>query len=236
MKKSNITLNLRTYCLQNINKKFAVKKSHKKRLIYVSVILAYCMMNGAQASEYPSLVDAISDTTSIKTYTLSESEITTSILGTLKGNTLTIDGSENHYGIQDGTGNKNAVLKITSGQNLIIKNIGSYTATTSDSIIDGKDIITEVTVNDSWNSFGTNESGQGAIHSTSGNITVTDSVFSNIKGRWGGAIYNKGGLSVSNSVFANNLATLVNMTDDGGAITAGFRWAIGKDPKDYKKK
>ncbi|MCR4881476.1 MAG: hypothetical protein K6A44_05945, partial [bacterium] len=190
-----------------------------KKILLAATIAAMVSPQDTSTLAYSTLIEAISDTsTPDKTYTLTGSETTTAVLGTLKGSSLIIDGSANKYGITDGTGNSSAYLKIGSGQSLTVKNIGTYTTTTSSDIIDGIDAIVGVTVGESWNGFGVNTSGQGAIYSDSGNITITDSAFSNNSGQWGGALYNKGTLSIAKSVFANNVNTNTGGDRGGSAL------------------
>ena len=100
-----------------------------------SLIIALCLgavctfnlHNSAGASEYPSLIDAIADTTTPRIYTLDQNEIVNASLGTIAGSspTLTIDGTSNKYGIiGNGT---SAGITVNNGSTLIIKNIGEAT-------------------------------------------------------------------------------------------------------------
>lgn len=203
------------YILEVDMKNKIVKQSRKLVIAAAFVVFLFPQ----SAFSYSSLVDAISDTTMPdKEYPLKHSETTSAILGNLKGSSLIIDGGENHYGITDGTGNKDAVLKLTSGQSLTVRNIGTYTETKSSSLIEGIEAITRINVGNSWNGFGQSAGYQGAISSTSATVTITDSVFSNNTGQYGGALYNKGTMSITNSVFAENKSTQTGGDRGGSAL------------------
>ena len=182
-------------------------------MLCAAVVCTCCMMSASQAAEYPSLNDAINSAVTPRTYTLDDTEIMTTTLGTFSekkgfGNrdtaeTLTIDGGTGHYGINNEYKTKSTRLLVGGAQSLNLQNLGTYTTTTSDSIVEGKSIITDVIVGESVNNFNKSEEYVGFLRSA-GTSNVSNSVFYNNYGRFGAALQNRenGTMSVTGSVFA----------------------------------
>ena len=126
-----------------------MRAKYKNRILFSAIVCACCIINSPQAVAYDSLIEAISDTTSPRTYTLNANETTYAVLGTMGGAdaTFTIDGGTGNYGIINGSSNKDARIYINKPtQTFNMQNVGSYTSTISDSIIAGKSVITDVVV------------------------------------------------------------------------------------------
>ena len=192
-----------------------MRAKYKNRLLFSAIVCACCIINSPQATAYDSLIEAISDTTSPRTYTLNANETTSAVLGTMGGAdaTFTIDGGTGNYGIINGSSNKDARLYISKqAQTFNLQNVGSYTTTTSDSIIAGKSVITDVVVGNAVKDFGiidpasANNSSYTGFLRSAGKSNITNSVFYNNNGIYGAALQNResGVLSVKNSVFVGN--------------------------------
>ena len=190
-----------------------MKKSHRNKILYIALIYSYCMMNNCQAMAYDSLIEAIQATTSPREYTLMGNETVATPLGNMGGTSsiLTIDGGTGHYGINNTSTNKDVRLYVGGTNTLNLQNLGTYTPVTSNTILTGKSVITDVIVGDSVKNFGiitanaSSSSYVGFLRSA-GKSNITNSVFYNNKGLYGSAIQNResGILSVKNSVFVEN--------------------------------
>lgn len=189
-------------------------KNDKKILVAAVLGLMAFSGNSVKAeSDYTSLKAAIANATQNTeyTYNLENSISGDSALGTMQGTgyALTIDGHS--FGIS-GNGEVEGI-RVQEGQSLILKNIGAYTTTVNN---DGK--VTSVSVTDSMNGFKSPDITLfGAVYNN-GTAAVTNSVFSNNTGRWGGALNNGGTISINNSVFAGNISTHNSdgSNDEGG--------------------
>lgn len=174
-------------------------------------------MNIAWASEYPSLLDAIQATDSPRTYTLDTNETTTTVLGDMGGpnSVLTINGGTDHYGITNASTANEIRLFVNKNQTVYLQNLGTYTTTTSDTIVDGVNIITGVTVGNFVNNFGKNSDRVGFLRSA-GTSYISNSVFYNNRGKYG-VVQNReeGTMSITGSVFVGNSLPQGAVHNDG---------------------
>ena len=188
-----------------------------QKALKIAAFLALTMgtfSRSPEAQAYDSLIEAIAATTSPREYTLNANETTNAVLGTMGGANdavFTVDGG--NFGIINGSSNKDARILISkSTQTFNLQNAGSYTPTTSGSIIEGKDVVTSVDVGNSITNFGVfntesaNTSSYVGFLRNAGKSNVTNSVFYNNRALYGAAIQNResGELSVKNSVFVGN--------------------------------
>lgn len=187
--------------------------------------------NSVFAAEYSSLKDTLIDSTSPRDYTLNQTETVTSDLGNMASGTLTIDGSENKYGIN---GNSKGGITINSGGSLILKNIGNATvnletgAATYTSAIEGfkkgnGGVIYNksgtLSINDVVFAKNGGTSGNGgAIFNDNGHITnITGKFLNGLKTPYGGQIYNKGNNAIIDYIEADFINNIAN--SHGGAIS-----------------
>ncbi len=184
------------------------QKKFKKILIVIITIQTFCLsgVNSLWGAEYASLLDAIKATDTPRTYTLDANETSSTVLGDIGGtnSVLTIDGGTGHYGIHNTSTANEVRIFVDNPQTLNLQNLGTYTTTTSSSIVDGMDIITSVAVGNSVDNFGKTTDRAGFIRSA-GTTSVTDSVFFNNRGQYG-VLQNReeGTMSITGSVFVAN--------------------------------
>ncbi|GEM_PF-4895942 len=175
-------------------------------------------MNIALASEYPSLIDAIQASTTPRTYTLDANETSPTVLGDITGwnSVLTIDGGTGNYGINNTSTANDVRLFVNKNQTVYLQNLGTYTTTTSDTIVDGVSIITSVSVGNSVNNFGKNSDRVGFLRSA-GTSHISNSVFYNNRAKFGGSLQNRenGTMSITNSVFVENTSPQGAVHNDG---------------------
>ena len=170
---------------------------------------------------FGNLYTAVHDTTTERTYTLSQNEPALAEgltgYGNMEGEnaTLTIEGTEeHHYGVK---GNNKSGITVNNGQTLNVQHIGSATITKD---ADGNYTfdettgeVTGVTVNNSWSGFGGDSASLTAKKGA--NINITDSVFAeNTKKLLN--IASGGNVSVVNSAFVNNAT--VSLPSVGAAL------------------
>ncbi|MBR4682693.1 MAG: hypothetical protein IKP06_05280 [Elusimicrobiaceae bacterium] len=194
--------------------------SEVKRLLALLItvqMICWHSVNIAWGAEYDSLIDAIQATTTPRTYTLDGNETSSTALGNIGGwnSVLTIDGGEGHYGINNTSTATDTRLFVGKNQTFYLQNLGTYTTTTSSSIVEGVDIITEVTVGNSINNFGKTSDRVGFLRSA-GTSHISNSVFYNNRGRYG-VVQNReqGTMSITGSVFANNNVPQGAVHNDG---------------------
>ena len=193
----------------NNDLKKIIREAKRLFVTVITVQLLCChSVNVAWAAEYASLIDAIQATTTPRTYTLDGNETSPTVLGNIEGwkSVLTIDGGVgNNYGINNTSTAPDTRLFVNKNQTLYLKNLGTYTKTTSSSIVAGLDIITGITVVNSVNNFGLTSDRVGFLRSA-GTSHITNSVFYNNRGKFGAAVQNRenGTMSIIDSVFAAN--------------------------------
>ncbi len=180
----------------------------------------FCCYRGSivWASEYASLIEAIQATTTPRTYTLDANEISPTVLGSIGrwNSVLTINGGTGNYGIDNTSTTADTRLFVNKNQTLYLQNLGTYTTTTSNSIVDGVDIITDVTVGNSVNNFGLTSDRVGFLRSA-GTSHISNSVFYNNRGKFGGSLQNRenGTMSIIGSVFVENSSPQGAVHNDG---------------------
>ena len=207
--------------VKDMNKNFKkmIGKVNRLLLIILTVQL-FCYYCGgvARASEYASLIDAIQDTTTPRTYTLDETEVSSTVLGNIGrwNSVLTINGGTGNYGIDNTSTAPDTRLFVNKNQTVYLQNLGTYTTTTSSSIVDGVDIITDVTVGNSVNNFGLTSDRVGFLRSA-GTSHISNSVFYNNRGKFGAALQNRenGTMSITGSVFVENSSPQGTVHNDG---------------------
>ena len=140
------------------------------------------------------------------TYTMTEDDYMIQNLGTMTVNELTVDGTDNHYGI---IGNDFSGAYVGNEKTLTIKNVGELNP-------DGS-------VKSSINGF-VNSAGGFIIVQSGGTVNIENSVLSsNIVSKsntWGGVIFNMSNatLNATDSVFIDNQAVKDDSNGSGGAI------------------
>ena len=185
-------------------------------------------------ASYPSLAEALADTATPRSYTLTGDENVSLPLGTMGGTsaTLTIDGSSNNYGIN---ADNVAGINVNSGNTLILQNLGSVT-------ISGEgNNVADYTIGSSVNGFLTTNN--GGFVNNAGTLTIIDSVFNNNTASSGGAISNSGSSAhiteITNVTFYGNriynVGAGINNTSGAsiGNINANFVNNIGEGPQIY---
>ena len=181
------------------------------------------MMNNNPVMAYDSLIEAILATTSPREYTLTGTETVSSKLGTMGGTSsiLTIDGGTGHYGINNTSTAKDSRLLVGGTNTLNLQNLGTYTPVTSNTILAGKSVITDVIVGNSVNNFGITGDNVGFLRSA-GTSNISNSVFYNNFGVYGAALQNResGTMTINGSVFVGNTSEQGAVHNDGaGTIT-----------------
>ena len=194
------------------------------KILAATTLAAMVSFSDTFASEYQSLYDAVHSSDNPRTYTLEETETSSRALGNMGGSsdaTLTIDGGTGHWGINNTSTTANTRIFVTkTNQTLNLQNLGSYSTVTSDAIIDGINLITEVNIGESVNGFGISSDYVGFIRSA-GKTNVINSVFYNNFGKYGAALQNRddnsnyGTMSIKGSVFANNSSEQGAVHNDG---------------------
>lgn len=194
--------------------------SEVKRLLALLItvqMICWHSVNIAWGAEYASLIDAIQATTTPRTYTLDANETTTTVLGNIGGSNsvLTIDGGDGNYGITNNSTANEVRLFVNKNQTVYLQNLGTYTTTTSDTIVDGVNIITGVTVGNSVNNFGKNSDRVGFLRSA-GTSYISNSVFYNNRGKYG-IVQNReeGTMAITGSVFVGNSSPQGAVHNDG---------------------
>lgn len=153
----------------------------------------------------------------------------------MQGNELNIHGNGNSL---DGNGNKGVL--INSGKVMNIYNVGSFNYEIADKNTPNSFAVTDKTgetkyytveTSSGWNNF------QNSAITNEGEISITDSVFTNNTGTLGGAINNKDSITeISKSVFvgnnANDFSTNTYSDAEGGAI-ANLSGTIGDINGDF---
>ena len=180
--------------------------------------------SGSGVIGFDGLKEALADTSSMRSFSLTENYISSANLGAMQGENSSFLLFGNRKSID---GNQKEGFLVAAGQTMTIRDVGHYTLTeVSESTeraipkyyADGTIKYYNLTINNpgmtNFRKYDSSDSVKGGVIKSAGTINISDSVFSNNNilvdrqdegvSAYGSAIYNTGNLTLTNSLFSNN--------------------------------